>query len=63
MENSQKLNKYGQSVTTRRLRDCFIITNHSGGFGTNKNGVFLIRVTVNRTKKKKLNMSGRKKES
>ena len=23
MENSQELNKYGQSVTTRRLRDFF----------------------------------------
>ena len=26
-ENSQELNKYGQSLTTRRLRDCFVITN------------------------------------
>ena len=24
MENSQELNKYGQSVTTRQLRDCFV---------------------------------------
>ena len=26
-QNSQELNKNGQSVTTRRLRDCFVITN------------------------------------
>ena len=24
MGNSQELNKYGQSVTTRRLHDCFV---------------------------------------
>ena len=27
LENSQELNKYGQSVTTRKLRNCFVITN------------------------------------
>ena len=26
-ENSQELNKYGQSVTTRKLHYCFVITN------------------------------------
>ena len=26
-ENSQELDKYGQSVTTKRLRNCFVITN------------------------------------
>ena len=26
-ENSQGRNKYGQSLTTRRLPDCFLITN------------------------------------
>ena len=29
MGNSRELNKYWQSVTTRRLRDCFAITNQS----------------------------------
>ena len=41
MENSQELNKYGQSVTTRR--HCFVITNQKC--------VFLISINVNRTKK------------
>ena len=27
LENSQELNKYGQSVTTRKLRNRFVITN------------------------------------
>ena len=52
MENSQELNKYGQSVTTRR--HSFVITNQKC--------VFSIGINVKRTKKK-LNMTERKKES
>ena len=51
MENSQELNKYGQSVTTRR--HCFVITNQKC--------VFLIGINVKRTKKNLTWLKERKK--
>ena len=54
---------YGQSVTTRRLRDCFIITNQRRWIWHEQKGCVLIRINVNGTKEKKLNMIERNKES
>ena len=51
MENSQELNKYGQSVTTRR--HCFVITNQKC--------VFSIGINVKRTKKNLTWLKERKK--
>ena len=54
MKNSQELNKYGQSVTTRQLCGCFVITNRRRWIWHEKKGVFLIRINVNRIKEKNL---------
>ena len=62
MGNSQELNKYGQSVTTGRLRDCFAINNQRRWIWHEQKGMFfLIRINVNWAKEKK--QHDRKKES
>ena len=37
-EKSQELNKYAQSVITRRLRDCYVITNQRRWFQHEQKG-------------------------
>ena len=62
-ENSQELNKYGQSVTTRRLRDCFFITNQRRWIWHEQEGCVSNRIrekNVNRIREKILHMSQRK---
>ena len=61
MKSSPDLNKYRQSVITRRWRDLFVITNQRRWVLTRKKGVFSIRINVNQ-KKRKLNLTEQRKK-